>query len=83
MAGCFVNSLEINSDGENLQAKLPCLFFGAELRDLSEVSVTILSTDTLAQIKAKIVTALSDEATRLGYSVPASNMILPAFQKGG
>jgi hypothetical protein len=82
MAGCFVNSINVESNGDNLEARLPCLFFASGLRDLSEVSVTITPTDTLAQIKTKIVDAISSEATRLGYSVPASNMILPAFQKG-
>ncbi len=83
MAGCFVSSIVVEANGDNLEAKLPCLFFASGLRDLSEVSITITPADTLAQIKAKIVDAISTEATRLGYSVSASNMILPAFQKGG
>lgn len=82
MAGCFVNKIEVEPNEDNLEAKLSCIFFGAGLRDLSEVSVTILPSDTLSQIKAKIVSAISAEATALGYSVSASNMILPAFQKG-
>jgi len=35
-----------------------------------------------ASIKQKIVDALVTEATRLGWSVPTSNIILPSFQKG-
>ncbi len=83
MAGCFVSKIEVEPNGDNLEAKLPCIFFASGLRDLSEVSVTITPADTLAQIKTRIVDAIITEATRLGYSVPASNMILPTFQKGG
>ena len=83
MAGCFVTSINVEPNGDNLEAKLPCIFFASGLRDLSEVSITIIPTDTLVQIKQKIVDAISAEAIRLGYSVLASNMILPSFQKGG
>lgn len=83
MAGCFVSSLLVEANGDNLEAKLPCLFFASGLRDLSEVVVTISPSESLAQIKQKIVDAISTEATRLGYTVPVSNMILPTFQKGG
>ena len=82
MAGCFVSSISVEPNGDNLEAKLPCIFFGTGLRDLSEVSITILPSDSLAQIKTKIVSAITAEATALGYNVPASNMILPTFQKG-
>ena len=82
MAGCFVNSIVVEPNGDNLEAKLPCIFFASGLRDLSEVSVTITPADTLTQIKTKIVDAITAEATRLGYSVATSSMIFPAFQKG-
>ena len=82
MAGCFVNSINVEPNEDNLEAKLSCIFFASGLRDLSEVSVTITPADTLSQIKIKIVDAITTEATRLGYSVPVSNMILPAFHKG-
>jgi hypothetical protein len=82
MAGAFVTSIEVDVNGDNLQAKLSCIYFGGGLRDLSEVSIIILQSDTLAQIKQKIVDAIINEANLLGYSVLASNIIIPAFQKG-
>ena len=82
MAGCFATNLIVEAVGDNIQAKLDCLFFATGLRDLSEVTVVISPTQTPAQIKQAITDAILAEATNLGYSVSASNVILPAFQKG-
>ena len=83
MAKAFVPNFEFDTLGEDLVLTFQVLFFGGGLRDLSIVSVTILGTDTLAQVKQKLVNAISVEATNLGYSVSATDIILPVFQKGG
>ena len=82
MAGLIVTNVDTDVAGDVISLRLDCLFHSIGLKDLSVVSVDILSTDSLATIKQKVVDALTAEATRLGYFVPASNMILPAFQKG-
>jgi hypothetical protein len=82
MAGAFVPSIEVEASDANLIMKSDVIFFGTGLRDISPISITVLPTDTLAQVKQKLVDAISAEATRLGLAVPASNMILPVFQKG-
>jgi hypothetical protein len=82
MAGAFIPSIEVETSQENLILKLRIIFFGTGLRDLSEVEVSILPSETLSQIKTKLVDAIISEANSLGYSLSASNIILPTFQKG-
>ena len=82
MAGALVYSVDFDSSGDNLALSADVLFFGTGLKDKSLVSVTILSADTPAQIKAKLVNAVIAEATALGYSVSASGVILPSYQRG-
>ena len=82
MAGAFIPNIEADTSENNLVLKMQVIFFAAGLKDFSEVNVEILPADTLLQIKTKVVNAVTAEATALGYTVPASNMILPIFQKG-
>ena len=82
MTGAFIFSIDFDNQDDNLELTANILFFGAGLKDRSFASITILPSDTPAQIKTKVVNAVTTEATRLGYSVPASNMILPVFQRG-
>lgn len=82
MAGAIVPSIDFDSSGDNLEFRAHILFFGAGLKDGSLISITILPSDTALQIKNKLVTAIQTEGTNLGYSVPASNIILPAYQRG-
>ena len=56
--------------------------FGVGLKDRSLVSVAVLPSDTPAQIKMKLVNAIIAEATTLGYSVVAADIVLPAYQRG-
>jgi hypothetical protein len=82
MAGAFVFSIDFESSEDNLELAANILFFGTGLKDRSFVKVTVLPADTVAQIKTKLVNAIIAEATAIGYSVPAGNIILPAFQRG-
>ena len=82
MAGAFIPSIEADTSGDNLVLNMQVIFFAAGLKDLSSISVEILPADTLAQIKAKVVSAITAEAVALGYTVPPINMIIPTFQRG-
>ena len=82
MAGAFVPNIEADTSGDNLVLKMQVIFFAAGLKDLSEVRIEVLPADTLAQIKTKVINAITTEATALGYAVLAANMIIPVFQKG-
>lgn len=82
MASAFIPNIEVETLDDNLILKMQVIFFATGLKDLSQISVEILPTDSLSQIKAKIVNIITAEASNLGYSVPASNMIIPVFQRG-
>jgi hypothetical protein len=82
VAGCIVTAINFDVNGDDLEAKLTCLFFGKGIKDLSEVSVPILQSDTLEQIKQKLTGAVVTEAEKCTYNVLASNIMLPLFQKG-
>ena len=82
MSGAFIFSIDFDSSDDNLELVTNILFFGAGLKDRSFTSITILPSDTPAQIKTKLVNAIIAEATALGYSVPAANIVLPVFQRG-
>jgi len=84
MAGAFISQFSVETSGDNLILSCDVVYYGSGLgqKDLSPISVTVMSGDTLATIKQKFVDAVIAEATRLGYSVTAASIILPAFQKG-
>ena len=82
MAGALVSSIDFDSSADNLTLVADVLFFGVGLKDRSVVSVTILPSDAVTQIKSKLVNAVLAEATALGYSVSANSVILPVFQRG-
>ncbi len=50
--------------------------------DTSIVSVLLDGSDTVADIKNKMSSAVTNEAIRLGYSLSSVDIIIPNFQKG-
>ncbi len=50
--------------------------------DISFVFITLQPGDTPTALRSKISTAVMDEATRIGYHLQATDITLPAFQKG-
>jgi len=82
MAFVQIESIEPETDTGYLTLNLEILFHLGGTFDKTTNQVSIIAGDTLADIKARVVSAITAEATRLGYSVPTTNMILPAFQRG-
>lgn len=71
-------------NGFNLPVNI--LYYGTDVMggqgDLSQVTVTILGTDTLAQIKTKIVNAVVADAPIQGHTLAAADITMPAFMSG-
>jgi hypothetical protein len=47
-----------------------------------EVVVTVLATDTIANMKTKVTNAIIAKGAEIGLTVTISEMILPAYSKG-
>ncbi len=86
MASAFLPSVgNVTPAGSDFAIEFFVTFSGSDVRggvDQSIVTVTITPADTVNTIRSKISAAVSAEATRLGFSVAANAMILPAFQRG-
>lgn len=82
MAGAFIYSIEFDTSGDTLNLVANLIFFGVGLKDMSVVQVPILASSSPAEIRQQVTNAVLAEAARLGYSVTATQVILPAFQKG-
>ncbi len=83
MAIAFVVSMDAKTTGEDMELLANTAYFGGGIADINPVSITISPGDTLAQVKQKVIEAILAQASSLGYSLTTSDIILPAFQKGG
>ena len=87
MANAFVALVNDFSGLPNgdIQVNAHLIFSGTEVRpggDIDIVPVLITSSDTLQQIRQKITDAVIARATEIGYTMVASNIFMPDFQKG-
>lgn len=86
MASALVTrSIETTAAGTDITMTFELIFAGADVpngSDLSVVAVTFAASDSLAQMKNKLSAAVAAEATRCGYSVATSAMILPSYTRG-
>lgn len=62
------------------------LYYGADVLggtgDFSEVTVTLLGTDTLAQMKSKIINGVLSDAANWGYTLTSANITMPSWMSG-
>ncbi len=79
----IVPGFEIATSGDNLELRANVVYFGVGVKDLSPIAVVILPSDTIVQIKQKIIDAVIAEAVNLGWTLLANQILLPVFQKGG
>lgn len=86
MASAFLShTTDVTVSGGSIVLTFLCSFYGTDVpngADQSLVIVTITPSDTATQIRNKFATAVGNEATRLGLSVPATAMILPSYTRG-
>lgn len=59
-------------------------FFGADMPsvDSTVVTITIGPTDTLAAAKTKLIDAIMDASTALGYALVRTRVVVPSFERG-
>ena len=50
--------------------------------DISTVSITLAAGDTPVALRDKLSTAVTNKAASIGYHLRATDVTLPAFQKG-
>ena len=87
MANCFVLpnfEVEISPTG-SIILTLTVIYGGSDVpngRDMSVATVTIGAADSPSAMRSKLVDGVIAEATRIGYSLAPTAIILPAFQKG-
>lgn len=85
MASAMLTALvETVPVGSDISLRYIVYFYGADMAapDYSIVTVTFTAGDTAQNMRTKMSQAIAAEASRLGYSVSASAMILPSFQRG-
>lgn len=88
MATAFVvKPSDVTGTDEDIIVTYDLVYRGAEVGagrgyDLSHLTVTYTPTDTLAQMRTKLVNAILAEAGVLGYGLTAARIILPSYQRG-
>lgn len=82
MTIAFITSFEPKSNVDSMELCAITAYFGNGVSDVNPVLVVIVPGDTLFQVKQKLIEAVLTQASILGYSVTASDIILPTFQKG-
>lgn len=82
MAGAFIfPNFNVEATVDGIKLNLDVMYFGGGLRDLSVIEVVIQGGETLVEIRNMISSAISAEATRLGYVLEQNKTIMPSFQK--
>ena len=83
MARAIVPRWDVEPDGDELVFTGRVAFGGSDIAaDASVVTVRVVDGDNLAAIRDKMVTAVVAEATRLGYSVARTAVLVPQYARG-
>lgn len=72
-------------DGVGPRCEYEVAFSGSDVRngiDITLIYISIADGDTPTQLRSKLSTAVQEEAIRIGYSIAATRITLPAFTRG-
>jgi hypothetical protein len=78
---------DFNDVGDGTTTSLDCAVTylgavgGGRTRDSTALTITFIETDTLATIAGKIATAVRNDASSRGITIPANNVLLPSLTK--